>query len=430
MADADPPLYKPTPRRGFILGDGFDPSPTDTPTNDLLSPNSPTSPTDGPTNDVITPSKRSQSIRNLTTSALFGIYGPSAYDSVPGTPGATTRQSSTANLLLASLTNSGIGGTPLSTSTNGHISSPSSPSSPQNDFTGSDGSSLPSQRTRPIANLSRHHARRKEQGSLLQTVGKSTILFLAGASYGLIIARLHDQSHIAPVKVPVERDTPGYLALWGFASVVLGSIMPWADGMWEDYLWESGNNSSGKQQNGRTPVPVISVSDAEDAKSLDVTPVWNPAVRSIGAFVGIAYAIRKLPWESTSQASLTLAFVNPVLWYILDRTKMGFWLSTLVAIFGSLFLIGFNPDFVAIPSGDGVGLVEKLRMTTMPGRGGVEMQMQVIGATTWIASVLAQVGPANIINDDAIVMLQKPPLLDVTAEDVRVVLELGINTNW
>ncbi|KAF3914696.1 hypothetical protein AA313_de0206258 [Arthrobotrys entomopaga] len=374
MADSDPPLYKPTPRRGFILGDGFnDPSPTDTPSNnntELLSPNSPTDGQNG--GDAITPSKRSQSIRNLTTSALFGIYGPSAYDSVPGTPGAT-RHSSTANLLLTN----GFGGLNGSNTantngtTNGNIS--------QNDFSGSDGSTVPSQRSRPIVNLSRRHSKINRSGGVLRTIARITTLFLGGASYGLIIARLHDQSHIAPVKVPVERDTPGYLVFWGIASVVLGSLMPWVDAVWEDYLWDSGEVSG--NQNGAADVV------EEEGKGMEVTPVWNPAVRSIGAFVGIAYAIRKLPWESTSQASLTLAFVNPVLWYLLDRTKTGFWISTFVAIFGSVFLIGFNPDFVAIPSDDGVGLIDKLTMA-VEGRGGPQMQMQVIGATTWIASVL------------------------------------------
>ncbi|KAK6536047.1 hypothetical protein TWF281_000293 [Arthrobotrys megalospora] len=370
MTDSSPPLYKPTPRRGFILGDNFDPSPTDTPTNELLNPTN--AETTGPSNGTITPSgplsKRSQSIRNLTTSALFGIYGPSAYDSVPGTPGAT-RHSSTANL-LANATGS-------------------VPTSPTNEFSGSDGSTLPSRRSRPLSNLSRHHSTRKDarNGGVIRQLGRLMLLFSAGASYGFIISRLHDQSHIAPVKVQVERDTPGYLAFWGFAAVVLGSLLPWVDGIWEDYVWESGSSDdddgkkSGKEGNGSAAAVVV-------GEEREVTPGWNPAVRSIGAFVGIAYAIRKLPWQSTSQASLTLACVNPVLWYILDRTKTGFWLSTFVAIFGSMFLIGINPDFVAIPSDDGVGLMEKLRGLAVTGHGGAELQMQFWGATTWIASVL------------------------------------------
>ncbi|KAK6343991.1 hypothetical protein TWF696_007642 [Orbilia brochopaga] len=364
MSDSDPPLHRPTPRRRFILGDSFDPSPTDSPaasSSEFL---------DAPPPDL---SKRSQSVKNLTASALFGIYGPSAYDSVPGTPGAT-QQSSTANLI-------GNGGL------NGTIPSPTSPTS-LNEFFGSDGSELPSQRSRPLSNLTRPSKRRRRNVTPLQQIGRSALLFVSGASYGLIIAHLHDKSRIVPVKVPVERDTPGYLAFWGVVAVVLGSLLPWVDGVWEEYVWESGGDADG------TAGTVDTASDSGVVEGVDaavvvgereITPVWNPAVRSIGAFVGIAYAIRKLPWQSTLQASLTLAFVNPVLWYLLDRTRTGFWLSSFVAIFGSMFLIGINPDFVAIPSDDGVGLVDKLRMAAASGDG---LQMQVVGATTWIASVL------------------------------------------
>ncbi|KAK6362860.1 hypothetical protein TWF730_000313 [Orbilia blumenaviensis] len=371
MTEASPPIHKPTPRRGFILGDNFDPSPTDTPTNELQPP------TETSNGGTITPSgplsKRSQSIRNLTTSALFGIYGPSAYDSVPGTPGAT-RHSSSANLLA-----------------NGGSSIPTSPT----ELSGEDGSELPSKRSRPLSNLSRHHSLRpgERKDGVIRRIGQLTLLFSAGASYGFIISRLHDQSHIAPVKVPVERDTPGYLAFWGLAAVVLGSLLPWVDGVWEEYVWESGTDdddnkkASGKENGssgGGGGAGVIVGEERAEA----IMPGWNPAVRSIGAFVGIAYAIRKLPWQSTSQASLTLASANPVLWYLLDRTRTGFWLSTFVAVFGSMFLIGVNPDFVAIPSDDGVGIIEKLRGMAVTGHGGAELQMQFWGATTWIASVL------------------------------------------
>lgn len=155
MTDSSPPLYKPTPRRGFVLGENFDPSPTDTPTNELLN-----APTDGTTaaNGSVTPSgplsKRSQSIRNLTTSALFGIYGPSAYDSVPA-----TRHPSSANLLA-----------------NGN-----SVPTPPAEISGDDGSELPSKLSRPLSNLSRHHSSRSSNnnGGIIQQIGRLAILFSA-----------------------------------------------------------------------------------------------------------------------------------------------------------------------------------------------------------------------------------------------------------
>lgn len=59
---------------------------------------------------------------------------------------------------------------------------------------------------------------------------------------------------------------------------------------------------------------------------------------------------RKLPWSSTLQASLTLALVNPVLWYIIDRSKPGFILSSAVGATGTAFLLVSNPDMMPYPA--------------------------------------------------------------------------------
>ena len=59
---------------------------------------------------------------------------------------------------------------------------------------------------------------------------------------------------------------------------------------------------------------------------------------------------RKTPWQSTLQVSLTLALVNPVLWYLLDRSKPGFILSTIVGLIGTAILLGINPDVVPSPA--------------------------------------------------------------------------------
>lgn len=64
-------------------------------------------------------------------------------------------------------------------------------------------------------------------------------------------------------------------------------------------------------------------------------------------------AQRRLPWQSTLQVSLTLALVNPVLWYIIDRSKPGFILSTIVGLAGTAVLLGVNPNMVpssSVPS--------------------------------------------------------------------------------
>ena len=62
---------------------------------------------------------------------------------------------------------------------------------------------------------------------------------------------------------------------------------------------------------------------------------------------------RKLPLTSTLQASLTLALVNPVLWYLIDRSKPGFILSTAVGTTGTALLLVSNPDMMPSPASAG-----------------------------------------------------------------------------
>lgn len=88
-------------------------------------------------------------------------------------------------------------------------------------------------------------------------------LFAFGVAYGVIVTHLHNSKQFSPATLDIDRSNPWYLLQWGFAGVVLGSLLPWLDG-----------------------------EDATEGASGHPTKTdWEPAVRSIGAFVGIAYAI-------------------------------------------------------------------------------------------------------------------------------------------
>lgn len=50
------------------------------------------------------------------------------------------------------------------------------------------------------------------------------------------------------------------------------------------------------------------------------------------------------------QASLTLALVNPVLWYLIDRSTPGLFLSTIVGAIGTAVLLGINADVMPNPA--------------------------------------------------------------------------------
>jgi len=209
-------------------------------------------------------------------------------------------------------------------------------------------------------------------------------------AYGIIISHLHDNRQIAPVKVEgIERYSWDYLIFWGIAGVGLGSLLPWVDLLWEEALGSDNKTTidfnTEQSKAGRATSNEDEGPSARSGSGLGAD--WNPVVRSIGAFVGIAFAIRKLPWQSTLQVSLTLALVNPVLWYLIDRSKPGFVLSAIVGITGTAVLLGVNPEIVpppATPSPRASPMNTSHEGLILDGL----ISNESIGVGTWIASVL------------------------------------------
>ena len=93
------------------------------------------------------------------------------------------------------------------------------------------------------------------------------VLFLFGVTYGLVVTRLHDAGGVAPVPVHgVNRSSWHYFVTWGLAGVVLGMTMPCVDTLWSSWYIESIR-------------PAVRLDD------------WYAIVRSMGAFFGVAFAI-------------------------------------------------------------------------------------------------------------------------------------------
>ncbi|GAB0135823.1 hypothetical protein EsDP_00004146 [Epichloe bromicola] len=167
---------------------------------------------------------------------------------------------------------------------------------------------------------------------------RGSLLFALGLGYGVLVTRLHnEQSHLPPFP-DGSLMKPGnnwrYLAFWGAAGVVLGSLLPWFDTVWAKAF--KGYSESAMTEKNKDAGPGTD---------------WPLVMRAVGAFVGIIFAIRKLAWVSTLQVSATLALVNPLLWWLIDRSKSGFVLSAAVGLTGSMFLLGMNPQVMAAPSG-------------------------------------------------------------------------------
>lgn len=265
MTEDKPALLRPTPRRHYDL----------TPTSSTSS--IPSTPSRQPSDDPRLDSglsgngneeksiKANRSILNLTSSTLFGIYTPSAsgYDTnreEPSTPWGNGSQ------------------TPARSS-----------------IDGSRPATLPAiERPQPRRSQShpQHFRFWKTFVSLSERV---VLLFIIGVAYGVIISHLHDSQQVAPVQIEsMKHGSWVYLMGWGGVGVLLGRLLPWIDVLWEE-VSGSDKEALAVRREPEDSRP-LSSSGEEDEQPVSRTGSglgadWNPVVRSIGAFIGIAFAI-------------------------------------------------------------------------------------------------------------------------------------------
>jgi hypothetical protein len=219
--------------------------------------------------------------------------------------------------------------------------------------------------------------------SALSLTVRSLILFVLGVGYGTIVSQLPSKQNLTAFGVENVASAGthgGYLAFWGVAGVVLGALLPWFDTVWER-AFDKDERQPRRKSSTRPP---------------SLESEWPLVVRAIGAFVGIVFAIRRLPWTSSVQVSLTLALVNPFLWYLIDRSKQGLLLSSLFGLVGSAILMGFNPDIMPTPA-TLLGVVRLPGNATLGGLGTFAEEAltyaairgpNVIETSMWMLSVL------------------------------------------
>lgn len=364
-------VLKPKPRHPFELSSPPPSAPSTPPPANLSFSSSylqPHAPSNNSNMDGSATPSRTRSFLNLTSSTLFGIYQPTGYSTERDeatTPWGTGAQTPAEQ-------------SPLSRQTTFDWSRARIPDTVL--LNGANGKRLRRKSTAAHAQPY-HKPRRGFKGYLLPLLARLAALAGVGVLYGLLITHLHDRQEIAPVKVEVNRSSWTYLALWGMAGVLFGEALPWLD-----HCWHSEDEDDEEPE------------DKQDRKVINGLEGWLHVVRSIGAFVGIAFAIRKLPWQSTLQLSLTLALANPAVWYLIDRSPTGFILSTIVALCGTAVLLGINPALVPSPTPAEVlrGHVERNggRVNASAIAFGDDefilgvFSQESVGVATWIASVL------------------------------------------
>lgn len=256
MAESSPLLH-PVPRRAFDLtpvssNSSHPPTPPGS-----YEPNEP-SQAHSKAGAKEAPS-RTRSVLNLTSSTLFGIYTPGEGSSTPSGTGAQTP--------------SWRGG-------NDDKRPPVIGAFQQANLHGS------------VSH--QHHA--TVRNTFIPLALRTVLLFLLGIAYGVVVIHLHDDRRLAPVKVEgIERYSPWYLATWGVAGILLGGLLPWVDTLWEETMGEYEFSKAAELKSEDRPRRASSGSNAEERpvsrSSSDRGADLTPVIRSIGAFVGIAFAI-------------------------------------------------------------------------------------------------------------------------------------------
>lgn len=136
-------------------------------------------------------------------------------------------------------------------------------------------------------------------------------LFAFGVAYGELARNLHDNHQVTneTLNIAISQNSAIFSLAWGAQGILLGFLLPLFD-----WMFPSTANSADSGKGGTD---------------------WSSIIRAIAAFLGVAYGVRKLPWESSMQVAALWGLVNPFLWYLLDATRNGFILSALVAIVGT-----------------------------------------------------------------------------------------------
>lgn len=229
------PLYRPRPRRVFDLTPA---------SNESSEPSTPAEPTNFNSELIPPPSvSRTGSIMNLTSPTLVGIYSPTAfqtprdeYNSPWGTEAEVTPNTGNPEL---------------------------------------HGKSESDRYALERARLSQGLFR----GVILPRALRSALLFAFGIVYGIITVHLHENHWITPVKLEnFNHYSWQYLAFWGLAGMALGNVLPWLDLFWGNTVVDNNAKRTKRSSGG---------SDGKEERTLS----WDAAARSVGAFVGIAFAM-------------------------------------------------------------------------------------------------------------------------------------------
>lgn len=205
--------------------------------------------------------------------------------------------------------------------------------------------------------------------SMTSILWRYLVLFGAGIIYGQFAKNLHDNQQVSSRVFDIKTSPVLFTLIWGLHGVILSTLLPCFDNLYpdgsikpaafsisknesnEDFSSSSSRPlSSSKQASASRPSSIESTNAAavveeekqrhEDKGGND----WVSILRASTAFIGLAYGVRKLAWESSSQVAFLWTCLNPILWYILDGTTNGFIVSSATAIVETAGFAFFVPS--------------------------------------------------------------------------------------
>ena len=171
--------------------------------------------------------------------------------------------------------------------------------------------------------------RRGFRGYVIPLVIQTILLFGFGVGYGSLVTHLHQTRRITPIPLlDVERTSLYYHLCWGFLGIVLGNALPLVDSLWEKSISPAVSTNQTPQISRRaTGTSSSTERDSPASSSLDsgTGPLWYSTVRSMGAFVGIAFAVVSYSTDGSVflLQSLTLLATDTLAIHLASRLDSG-----------------------------------------------------------------------------------------------------------
>ena len=134
-------------------------------------------------------------------------------------------------------------------------------------------------------------------------LSQTVMLFGCGMGFGSLLTHLHKTQQISPMPMPTNSSNALYYQIaWGVLGVILGNALPQIDELFDDdeAIADGVAIPPTNLQKSRTVSTSRVSMSGKDRPSLTdsgLGPIWHSSVRSIGAFMGIAFALVRLKFD-------------------------------------------------------------------------------------------------------------------------------------